>query len=275
MRSRTVSFEDALASLRAGRNDACASHTVRRGETLWGICGAALRRGGVEPTQRDIYEAVQEVASANGLADPDIIFAEEKLDLSALGPDGAGGTASRVPPLVPGGIASRISRYMALSSRSARARASGATETREQSAVPAEIVGILDKSAWVSSEFGFRSDPFSGQPRHHDGMDLAVPTGTRIHPFEAGRVVFSGRNGGYGNMVIVRHEDGVETVYAHAAKNLVRVGQRVDEKTALGLSGSTGKSTGPHLHFEVRVKGRAVNPRAFLAPRSLEVAKTP
>jgi len=132
---------------------------------------------------------------------------------------------------------------------------------------------LLDGFAEVSSAFGMRKDPFTRRLQFHEGIDLAVDSGTRIYPLKAGRVVFSGRQAGYGNVVVVRHDDDTETVYGHNKVNLARVGQHVTADTPLGLSGSTGRSTGPHLHFEVRVNDRAVDPMPFLEPRSFQVAK--
>ena len=118
-----------------------------------------------------------------------------------------------------------------------------------------------------------RKDPFTGRPAFHSGVDLAVATGTRIYPFKSGEVVFSGRKGGYGNVVIVRHADGTETRYGHNSKNLVTVGQRVGTHTPLGEVGSTGRSTGPHLHFEVRRHGRPVDPMSVLGLESIQIAQ--
>lgn len=132
---------------------------------------------------------------------------------------------------------------------------------------------VLAGPAEVSSRFGFRKDPFTGRREHHDGVDLAVPKGTHIHPVQSGRVAFSGWQGGYGNVVIVRHADGTETVYGHNKENLVHAGQRVTADTTLALSGSSGRSTGPHLHFEVRKNGQATDPTQYIAQQPFQVAK--
>lgn len=116
----------------------------------------------------------------------------------------------------------------------------------------------------VSSGFGERKDPFTRRRDFHSGMDLAAPHGTEIHPLMAGTVSFSGWKAGYGRVVVVQHDDGIETVYGHNSKNFVEVGDRVDADTVLGQIGSSGRSTGPHLHLEVRQNGRAVDPVAYL-----------
>ena len=122
-------------------------------------------------------------------------------------------------------------------------------------------------SGWqsrVTSEFGYRKDPFTGETRGHTGMDLSVPTGTPIRAALSGTVTVSQYNSSYGYYVVVDHGSGLSTLYAHNSKLLVRVGQTVEAGDIVSLSGSTGRSTGPHLHFEVRVNGERTNPRYYL-----------
>lgn len=118
-----------------------------------------------------------------------------------------------------------------------------------------------------------RADPFTGLPEHHDGIDIAAPTGTEIYPYKAGQVVAAGWQPGYGRSVILRHRDGTETVYGHASKLLVRPGDLVTANDPIGQVGSTGRATGPHLHFEVRVEGQAVDPTPFLSNDTLQLAQ--
>ena len=123
-------------------------------------------------------------------------------------------------------------------------------------------------SGWerrVTSEFGNRIDPITGKRKGHTGMDLAVPTGTPIRAALPGTVTVSKYNaGGYGYYVMIEHGNGIATLYGHCSKLLARVGQTVQAGDIIALSGSTGRSTGPHLHFEVRVNGERTNPRAYL-----------
>ena len=117
----------------------------------------------------------------------------------------------------------------------------------------------------VTSEFGYRSDPFTGQTRGHTGIDIAVPTGTPVRAALPGVVTTAAYNaGGYGYYVMVDHGNGMVTLYAHNSKLLVQAGDTVEAGDILSLSGSTGRSTGPHLHFEVRINGQRVNPRSYL-----------
>lgn len=102
----------------------------------------------------------------------------------------------------------------------------------------------------ISSLVGLRHDPINGTLREHHGIDIAVAEGTAVRPVAPGRVSFAGVRGGYGNMVIVDHGDGTITLYAHNSVNLVADGDEVDGSSPIALSGSTGRSTGPHLHFE-------------------------
>ena len=117
----------------------------------------------------------------------------------------------------------------------------------------------------VTSEFGYRRDPFTGERKGHSGMDLAVPTGTSVRAALPGTVTVSTYNqGGYGYYVMIDHGNGLATLYGHNSQLLARVGQTVEAGDVIALSGSTGRSTGPHLHFEVRINGERTNPRSYL-----------
>lgn len=125
---------------------------------------------------------------------------------------------------------------------------------------------------YISSGFGYRRDPFTGGGAMHKGLDFRGPTGAPIYAAATGRVSFVGRKSGYGNTVEITHGNGLMTRYAHMSRFNAKVGQKVAAGQTIGAIGSTGRSTGPHLHFEVRINDRAVNPRTFLetAPHVLE-----
>ena len=127
----------------------------------------------------------------------------------------------------------------------------------------------------ITSGFGYRSDPFAGSAAFHAGIDFKGPTGAPIYSAAKGRVAFVGRRPGYGNCVDIDHGNGLRTRYAHMSAFRAKVGQTVMAGQPIGAVGSTGRSTGPHLHFEVRLHGRPVNPRPFLevAPNVLEKAR--
>lgn len=115
----------------------------------------------------------------------------------------------------------------------------------------------------VTSTVGMRIDPLDGVWRHHNGVDIAIPTGTPVKPVAAGMVVYSGTRSGYGNTVLVEHENGMVTLYAHNSSLMVSEGHLVTPDSIIALSGSTGRSTGPHLHFEAWLSGKNVT-NAFL-----------
>lgn len=118
---------------------------------------------------------------------------------------------------------------------------------------------------YLSSPFGRRSDPFTGQQRMHKGVDFAAREGSDVVAVAAGVVTWSGRKTGYGTMVEINHGDGHVTLYAHNKENLVRVGELVQRGQVIAKVGSSGRSTGPHVHFEVIKDGRQVNPYTFIA----------
>ncbi len=116
----------------------------------------------------------------------------------------------------------------------------------------------------VTSLYGLRRDPIHGFSAMHSGVDFAAPVGTPVYATAAGRVLFVGMAGNYGLAVEVGHAFGFSTLYAHLALALPAVGQVVDRLQTIGAVGMTGRTTGPHLHFEIRQNGRAINPIEFL-----------
>jgi Rod binding domain-containing protein len=118
--------------------------------------------------------------------------------------------------------------------------------------------------ARISSKFGWRKDPFTGKKRSHTGIDLAANSGTKIGATLPGRVLFSDYKQGYGNTVILDHGNGLTSLYGHNSDNMVSKGDWVEKGTPVAKVGSSGRSTGPHLHFEVRQSGKPVSPVNFL-----------
>lgn len=117
---------------------------------------------------------------------------------------------------------------------------------------------------WLSSRYGYRSDPFTGRRTWHDGVDLAGREGSDIIAVASGVVTFSGERRGYGNLVEIDHGDGLVTRYAHAAELIAELGDVVEKGQVIALMGSTGRSTGPHVHFEVRRNGKSQNPEDYI-----------
>jgi murein DD-endopeptidase MepM/ murein hydrolase activator NlpD len=118
---------------------------------------------------------------------------------------------------------------------------------------------------WISSHFGRRTDPFTGHAAFHAGVDFAGAPGSRVISVGPGVVTYPGYKSGYGNVVEIRHATGYMTRYGHNSRNLVRVGQSVQKGDAVAVIGSTGRSTGTHVHFEVLRDGNVVNPAKYLA----------
>jgi murein DD-endopeptidase MepM/ murein hydrolase activator NlpD len=119
-------------------------------------------------------------------------------------------------------------------------------------------------TADISSRFGARKDPFLGRLAMHTGVDFRAPTGLPAKSVADGTVIAAGYNGGYGNMVDVDHGNGVVTRYGHLSKIAVKVGEKVVAGRRVGSVGSTGRSTGPHLHYEIRINGKAIDPMDYL-----------
>ncbi len=128
----------------------------------------------------------------------------------------------------------------------------------------AEISGWPINKGWISSPFGQRTDPFTGKLAMHHGVDFAGSEGHEVVSLGAGIVTYSGYKQGYGEMVEISHSDGFSTRYAHAQKNLVEIGEIVEKGKPIALVGSTGRSTGAHVHLEVFKNGRVIDPSRYI-----------
>lgn len=122
----------------------------------------------------------------------------------------------------------------------------------------------MPAQGYISSYFGVRADPFDGHSARHTGIDIAVPSGSGVHAVAEGMVTYAGVRSGYGDVVEIDHGNGYMTRYAHNSALLVHPGERVRVGELISRAGSTGRSTGPHVHFEVWYKGRVVNPLAYV-----------
>ncbi len=131
------------------------------------------------------------------------------------------------------------------------------------------------KSGYISSTFGFRRDPFRGRGAFHKGVDFAGVLGSPVIAVAEGVVTFSGKQSGYGNLVEVRHKDGLVTRYGHCQRLLVKEGATVAQGQTIATLGSTGRSTGPHVHFEVLVGGKQVNPLKYIDQTNLAADTRP
>ena len=135
---------------------------------------------------------------------------------------------------------------------------------KNQKSLLASTPSIWPTRGWVTSAFGYRKSPFTGLPEKHEGLDISARLGSEVRSTADGKVILTGREGGYGNMVEIDHGYGVLTRYGHNSKNLVKVGDKVKRGQVIALIGSTGRSTGPHVHYEVLVNGIPVSPRNYI-----------
>ena len=133
-----------------------------------------------------------------------------------------------------------------------------------QKTMLASTPSIRPTRGWLSSRFGYRTSPFTGRREFHRGIDIATRKGTPIVASADGLVLSTSKDPGYGNMIVISHGFGLETTYAHLSKILIAEGRRVKRGDAIGLVGSTGRSTGNHLHYEVQLDGVNVDPLRYI-----------
>jgi murein DD-endopeptidase MepM/ murein hydrolase activator NlpD len=188
----------------------------------------------------------------------------------AIGPVGSADQDSAIPGPAPAGAANLSAlpgRLSSLETEAARQEQS-LRELQEyfddQRSLLASTPSIWPTRGWVTSDFGTRIDPYTAERKMHQGMDIATPHGQPIYSPSDGTVVFVGTEGGYGKVLVVDHGYGVKTRYAHISEVHVRLGNRVKRGDKIASVGNTGRSTGPHLHYEVRVNGIPENPRKFI-----------
>lgn len=135
---------------------------------------------------------------------------------------------------------------------------------QDQKSLLASVPSVWPTRGWVTSDFGSRLDPYTSERVMHAGLDIAGPHGKEIVAPSDGTVVFAGLEGGYGNVLVIDHGYGIKTRYGHLSAIKVKAGERVKRGDIVAAMGNTGRSTGPHLHYEVRVNGIAQNPRKFI-----------
>jgi murein DD-endopeptidase MepM/ murein hydrolase activator NlpD len=186
----------------------------------------------------------------------------------AIGPVGApeatapvpGAAARENPAALPGRIAS-------LENEAHRQEASLRELSEyfeDQKSMLASTPSIWPTQGWVTSDFGVRLDPYNADRSMHQGLDISTPHGQPVSTPSDGTVVFNGTEGGYGKVLVIDHGYGVKTRYGHLSETFVHLGERVARGQKVAAVGNTGRSTGPHLHYEVRVNGIPENPRKFI-----------
>jgi murein DD-endopeptidase MepM/ murein hydrolase activator NlpD len=169
-------------------------------------------------------------------------------------------TATETPKLLMG----RLDKLSAEATRQEQSLQELQAYFQDQKSLLASTPSIWPARGWVTSDFGQRLDPYTAERVTHGGMDIAAPHGKEVYAPSDGTVVFSGLEGGYGNVIVIDHGYGIKTRYGHLAKMLVKAGDRVKRGAHIAAVGNTGRSTGPHLHYEVRVNGLPQNPRKFI-----------
>lgn len=170
-------------------------------------------------------------------------------------------TAAQAAPSEDAQFASLYGAWTKLDGPSANTQQTAAIPSRR----PVDLITL-------TSNFGVRSDPFNGHARMHQGVDIPGAIGTAVYATADGVVSRAGWAGGYGNMVEINHGNGLQTRYGHMSKLIALPNQRVVRGQLIGLMGSTGRSTGSHLHYEVRIAGAAVNPVPYLEGTNYELA---
>ncbi|MBN1203668.1 MAG: M23 family metallopeptidase [Myxococcaceae bacterium] len=135
---------------------------------------------------------------------------------------------------------------------------------QDQKSLLASTPSLWPARGWVTSDFGQRLDPYTADRVTHAGLDIAAPHGKEVYAPSDGTVLFAGLEGGYGNVIVIDHGYGIKTRYGHLSKMLVKAGDKVKRGARIAAVGNTGRSTGPHLHYEVRVNGIPQNPRKFI-----------
>ena len=188
----------------------------------------------------------------------------------AIGPVGNAEQEAAIPGPAPAGEANLTALPGKLSSLETEAsrQEQSLRELQEyfddQRSLLASTPSIWPARGWVTSDFGTRIDPYTAERKMHQGMDIATPHGQPVYTPSDGTVVFVGTEGGYGKVLVVDHGYGVKTRYGHLSEIHVHLGDRVNRGDKVASVGNTGRSTGPHLHYEVRVNGIPENPRKFI-----------
>ncbi len=272
MSDTLATFSDSIANVIAARDSA-----TRRAETLNTRVAELEGEVGDWQNRQESLLAQIEDATHTSLDSLDSIFVDAKVDIDDILNQAARdytGRGGLYEPVLDEGADGRRS---AIDPAAVPAAADAEGEVRVAAlmndlervslmrvAIDRLPFGLPTEGARITSPFGVRSDPYRHSKAMHEGLDMAAPSGTPIFSTAQGVVTFAGRQRGYGNVVKIRHAFGFETVYAHLSKSRVHVGQRVDRGSRIADMGSTGRSTGSHLHYEVRIDGQPVNPSKFI-----------
>jgi murein DD-endopeptidase MepM/ murein hydrolase activator NlpD len=164
----------------------------------------------------------------------------------------------------PNALMGRLDRLSAEATRQEQSLQELQAYFQDQKSLLASTPSIWPARGWVTSDFGQRLDPYTADRIMHQGLDIAAPHGKEVFSPSDGTVVYAGLEGGYGNVIVIDHGYGIKTRYGHLSKIVVKAGVKVKRGELIATVGNTGRSTGPHLHYEVRVNGIPQNPRKFI-----------
>ncbi len=187
-----------------------------------------------------------------------------------MGPMGSDRETSSIPGPIPAAqenpatLSGRLSSLEAEANRQERSLRELQEYFEDQKSLLASTPSLWPTRGWVTSDFGIRLDPYTAESKMHMGLDIATPRGQPIYAPSDGTVVFAGTEGGYGKVLVLDHGYGVQTRYGHLSEIYVHQGEQVKRGSRVAAVGNTGRSTGPHLHYEVRVNGVPENPRKFI-----------
>ncbi len=217
-------------------------------------------RGVAPPVQRPAGETGATGAAGKG---------EERAPAApgnASAPRAGGGGEADVTPAgaLPTGLAAGLAALSEEASLQERRLHEVQSYFDDQRALLASTPSVWPARGWVTSDFGTRMDPYTARRKMHEGLDIATPKGQPVYSPSDGTVSFAGVESGYGKVLVIDHGNGMKTRYGHVSEIFVRTGDRVRKGDKVAAVGSTGRSTGPHLHYEVRVNGTPENPRMFI-----------
>ncbi len=244
--------------------------TVQKGDTLSELVLQDLKERGLRITPALLYREVHEVARANHLSNPDLIFPGQEivfLDKAQSEIDTTRGE-SRIRELQTTLNGDRANRIEEVTSAGNDLSCSPPVEVSDPE-IDALSEYITPVNGDVSSRYGYRRHPLLHLPHFHRGVDVAAPRGTPVQAAMTGVVEYAGWKAGYGRTVIIRHPENRKSLYAHLHDILVKKGQSITRSERIGTVGSTGRSTGPHLHFELHENGITVDPSSVLRNRPL------
>ena len=247
-----------------GRMTLSATQFIRRGLAAIAIVGLGITA--------PAFAASNEAASAEVPVDldaPDTAIDSSEAEAAVSAADVAAAAAMRATPQ----LANRVPNQPRAADTGFQSLFSA---WRQMDGPSAQTISIPSRrpveAMRLTSTFGHRSDPFTGRRARHNGIDIPGPIGTPIYATADGVVGRAQRAGGYGNLVEIDHGNGMQTRYGHLSQINVQPGQRVRRGDVIALMGSTGRSTGSHLHYEVRIAGAPVNPEPFIADDGVMVA---